>query len=135
MSIDQDIPIEFGGKTYTFRLTSLAYDRFEEKVGMTFHEWAARGTEPTTGQMLALLWAGLQKHHKDEDITYERLGEDLILPHELMSSAMLELIMKAIAISFGKADKYETLAEAAEAAETAAEEVSEESGEIQAVTG
>ncbi len=135
MSIDQDVDVEFGGKKYKFRLTNLAYARFEEKVGMTFHEWAANIGNPTHGQMLMLLWAGLQYHHKDEGITYEKLGEELIQPHELMSPAMMGLIMKAIAISFGKGDELESLAKAAEAAEAAAEEVSEESGEIQAVTG
>lgn len=135
MSIDQDVDVEFGGKKYKFRLTNLAYARFEEKVGTTFHEWAASMTSKTvtTGEMLMLLWAGLQKHHKN--ITYERLGEDLIQPDELMGAPMFELIMKAIAISFGKGDEVKTLEAAAKAAEAAAEEVSEESGEIPAVTG
>lgn len=137
MSIDQDVDVEFGGKKYKFRLTNLAYARFEDKVGKTFHEWAANMTNKTvtTGEMLMLLWVGLQFHHKNEDITYEKLGEELIQPHELMGAPMFELIMKAIAISFGKGDEVKTLEEAAKAAEAVAEEVSEESGEIQAVTG
>lgn len=137
MSIDQDVDVEFGGKKYKFRLTNLAYARFEEKIGKTFHEWAANmGLKTvTTGDMLMLLWAGLQFHHKNEDITYDRLGEELIQPHELMGAPMFTLIMKAVAISFGKGDEVKTLEDAAEAAKAAVEEVGEESGEIVAVTG
>lgn len=137
MSLDQDVDVEFGGKKYKFRLTNLAYARFEEKVGKTFHEWAANMTNKTvtTGEMLMLLWVGLQFHHKNEGITYDKLGDELIQPHELMGAPMFGLIMKAIAISFGKGEEFEGMNEAAKAAEAAAEEVSEKSGEIQADTG
>lgn len=107
MSLDQDVKVKFGGKEYTLRLTNLAIARFEEMTDKTFLEWGANLDNPSFGDLLALLWAGLQKHHKG--ITYEALGEDMITPAELMNKEMMAAFIKLAKICFGQDDNVEEL--------------------------
>lgn len=109
MGLDQDVEMEFGGKSYKFRLTNLAIARFEGMTGKTFLEWGATIDQPSHGDMLALLWAGLQYHHKKDGITYDKLGDELMSPAELMSPKMLGWVMQAVAIVFGQEDKLKEL--------------------------
>ncbi|KLE32457.1 hypothetical protein [Aurantiacibacter luteus] len=57
-----DVELE-GGPTLTFQLDFAARVAVEDELGRSFAEAAQRAGQGWQGDMLVIMWAGLQRHH------------------------------------------------------------------------
>jgi hypothetical protein len=94
-----DVPFEVAGKTYTLRYSHLALVKLEKQLDkglMTVMQNMTKPEEMRLGDVVALLWSGLQKHHPD--LTFEDAA-DLLDDLEGGTSGAIRVIDQA----FGKA--------------------------------
>jgi len=130
---DQDVPVKLMGKELTLRFTTMALVRVEEMRGLPilslFRKIGSEGL--SYGDLLALTWAGLQFHHKDENFTYEYLGDN-IPPSELNDGAYHNKMLLAMSIVFPNRKEIEDLAGAAGLNEDSEDPDGETSGEEKA---
>jgi hypothetical protein len=63
-----DVALEVGGKTYTLRYSHSALIKLEKQLDqsiMRIMQDIGKADEMRIGTLVAILWAGLQKHHPD----------------------------------------------------------------------